>query len=516
MMADFPTEDALMYSHRLGPNQNRHQSVQTEDVTTRHTHTGGEEPYYSSSLVPRSPVDVHEDFPTCDTRDDASISFESDHFLECLSTDREVQYVYRDDVDDEQLVPPNQGIDVEAANWHSYSQPLVPMDISARTVEYDSQSQTPIQSSLALPQAVSATGDLLRESRGMFARGSIEDSQMFANDTSSYFPESSSGSIAYDSLSLQQPWSSPHRCQASRRQGRDNRRSISSYKFSNDTNTDLNTDQLLPSVINRTHTEVPSISLSEEPWSSETRRQSNHQSSLRREIDMLVHQTTRSVSAITDISSGADLSFMPDNNAQNSASSWNSTYGNTTESWDTLRPIESQFNGWGWPTDNADDHVPALTDIRPYLNGGDATHPTEVVNPQLQTSRLARHVSHSNTNYLSVPGQDDEGSEHTSERSSTSAPVPDTVYCGLCNIPFQGAYRKGSYARHMRLKHNNNTPTAYFCEYCSSPKPFKRQDARLKHYRKHHPDLGVKPARPRRPSGISQTSSSSYANSMMQ
>lgn len=505
-----------MYSHRLGASQNRDHSVQTEDVTKRYTHTGGEELYYSSSLVPHSPVDVHEDFPTCDTRDDASISFESDHFLECLSADNEAQYVHRGDGDDKQLVPPSQGVDVEAANWHSYSQPSVPMDISADTVEYGSQSQTPIQSSLALPQALSATGDLFREPRGMFVRGSIEDSQMFANDISAYFPKSSSGSIAYGPLSLQQPWPSPHRCQASRCQGRDNRRSISSYTFSNDTNTDLNTDQLLPSAINCAHTGVPSISLCEEPWSSETRRQSNHQSSLRREIDMLVHQTTRSVSTMTGISSGTDVSFMPDNNAHNSASSWNSTYGNTTESWDNLRPIESQFNGWGWPTDNDNDHAPLLPDIRPYLNGGEATHPTEVVQPRLQMSRLARHVSHSNTKYLSVPGQDDEGSEHTSERSSTSAPVPDTVYCEMCNVPFQGNYRKGSYARHMRLKHHNNAPTAYICNHCSPPKTFKRQDARLKHYRKHHPDLGVEPARPRRPSGISQTSSSSCANSMMQ
>ncbi|KAI8937108.1 hypothetical protein NX059_006322 [Plenodomus lindquistii] len=58
--------------------------------------------------------------------------------------------------------------------------------------------------------------------------------------------------------------------------------------------------------------------------------------------------------------------------------------------------------------------------------------------------------------------------------------------CHVCNTDFQGAYRKGNLARHVRLKHSRGSNQAILaCEDCG--RLFKRADARLKHMRKHHP-----------------------------
>jgi len=55
-----------------------------------------------------------------------------------------------------------------------------------------------------------------------------------------------------------------------------------------------------------------------------------------------------------------------------------------------------------------------------------------------------------------------------------------------CSAGFHGKYRRGNQQRHMRLKHGH-VERLYHCEDC--PRTFKRQDARLKHYRSCHPDL---------------------------
>ncbi|KAH7075176.1 hypothetical protein FB567DRAFT_536302 [Paraphoma chrysanthemicola] len=58
-----------------------------------------------------------------------------------------------------------------------------------------------------------------------------------------------------------------------------------------------------------------------------------------------------------------------------------------------------------------------------------------------------------------------------------------------CKSHFRGEYRKGNLQRHERLNHGLLEPRTYQCHFSGCVKTFKRQDARLKHYRKRHPHL---------------------------
>jgi hypothetical protein len=64
---------------------------------------------------------------------------------------------------------------------------------------------------------------------------------------------------------------------------------------------------------------------------------------------------------------------------------------------------------------------------------------------------------------------------------------PDVLLCLKegCAANFSGTYRRGNLQRHMRLKHGAEERT-YQCEAKNCRRIFKRQDARLKHYRKQH------------------------------
>ncbi|KAH7085725.1 hypothetical protein BKA63DRAFT_25279 [Paraphoma chrysanthemicola] len=77
-----------------------------------------------------------------------------------------------------------------------------------------------------------------------------------------------------------------------------------------------------------------------------------------------------------------------------------------------------------------------------------------------------------------------------SHMSVTSARYPDVLLCeeGGCQAMYSGKYRRGTLLRHMRLKHGLEE-REYPCEQLRCEKSFKRQDARLKHYRKHHRHL---------------------------
>jgi hypothetical protein len=69
--------------------------------------------------------------------------------------------------------------------------------------------------------------------------------------------------------------------------------------------------------------------------------------------------------------------------------------------------------------------------------------------------------------------------------------TPDTLLCphSGCSATFTGNYRRGNLARHLRLKHVADKQALYHCEADHCPKVFHRQDARRKHYRRHHPRL---------------------------
>jgi uncharacterized Zn-finger protein len=65
---------------------------------------------------------------------------------------------------------------------------------------------------------------------------------------------------------------------------------------------------------------------------------------------------------------------------------------------------------------------------------------------------------------------------------------PGVMACTSCTTVFRGAYARGNYRRHRRQKHMDHH-LGHVCEVSSCSKHFKRGDARLKHYRRHHPHL---------------------------
>ena len=86
-----------------------------------------------------------------------------------------------------------------------------------------------------------------------------------------------------------------------------------------------------------------------------------------------------------------------------------------------------------------------------------------------------------------------------SAMSIASSNVPDPLVCrvkGCTSTQFTGKYRRGNYQRHMRLKHGREV-RLYPCAVWGCENIFKRQDARLKHYRIRHPDHPAPPRMPR-------------------
>jgi uncharacterized Zn-finger protein len=78
---------------------------------------------------------------------------------------------------------------------------------------------------------------------------------------------------------------------------------------------------------------------------------------------------------------------------------------------------------------------------------------------------------------------------------STYEPSGGTeLHCAAegCTTIFRGRYRKGNLARHKR--HYHSGPRVYICEDEGCDRVFRRQDARIKHYRKYHPHLTSGPA----------------------
>jgi hypothetical protein len=66
---------------------------------------------------------------------------------------------------------------------------------------------------------------------------------------------------------------------------------------------------------------------------------------------------------------------------------------------------------------------------------------------------------------------------------------PDILYCDQaeCSSFFTGIYRRGNLGRHRRQQHKY--VKLYVCDDNTCAREFKRSDARVKHYRKHHPEL---------------------------
>ncbi|KAF2005195.1 hypothetical protein P154DRAFT_560119 [Amniculicola lignicola CBS 123094] len=83
-----------------------------------------------------------------------------------------------------------------------------------------------------------------------------------------------------------------------------------------------------------------------------------------------------------------------------------------------------------------------------------------------------------------------EGSASGSTAPSLSE-LPDQLLCDVdgCSKTFTGAYRKRNLARHREIHHRRGDGWAvtFQCEKCH--KEFRRKDARMIHYQRHHPEL---------------------------
>jgi hypothetical protein len=109
--------------------------------------------------------------------------------------------------------------------------------------------------------------------------------------------------------------------------------------------------------------------------------------------------------------------------------------------------------------------------------------------------------------YLSLPYPQSHSSRTLGSTLSTntdpldddSMAIPDVLLCphADCNATFTGLHRRGTLQRHIRIKHGT-ARRSYLCEEPSCSKVFLRTDARLKHYRSHHPHLAPKAKTPRR------------------
>ena len=84
-----------------------------------------------------------------------------------------------------------------------------------------------------------------------------------------------------------------------------------------------------------------------------------------------------------------------------------------------------------------------------------------------------------------------ETTRDSNETSDASIQIPmRSSQCAECGKRFAGEYSRRNLSRHMNQKHEE-AERMYPCKECD--RTFMRSDARLKHYRKHHPNLDVGP-----------------------
>jgi hypothetical protein len=171
---------------------------------------------------------------------------------------------------------------------------------------------------------------------------------------------------------------------------------------------------------------------------------------------------------------------------------------------DDLDKIMTGSTTWAWPS--APFYTPSIS-IEPEIysthdggifHGGTLYSDPMVSHPS--TNSATSNVDVANSPYAFVLDDLDATSDILDLGSEG---VPEMLVCSMCNTIFRGKYRKGNLARHENIKHHSANSAMYFCKENSCRKGFKRPDARLKHYRRHHPELtgrwssGVTPVRGR-------------------
>lgn len=101
----------------------------------------------------------------------------------------------------------------------------------------------------------------------------------------------------------------------------------------------------------------------------------------------------------------------------------------------------------------------------------------------------------------------------TDAPSPIPPPIHDTIdlKCGKteCNASFTGRYARGNRGRHWRITHGDSS---FMCEDNTCARKFNRSDARLKHYRKNHPNLASSNTRNRRTQEIQEVDLSNMSS----
>ncbi|KAH7064289.1 hypothetical protein BKA63DRAFT_170303 [Paraphoma chrysanthemicola] len=142
---------------------------------------------------------------------------------------------------------------------------------------------------------------------------------------------------------------------------------------------------------------------------------------------------------------------------------------------------------WAYPSVSL--YTPAITiepEVYSVSDGGTLRGGTRHAEPTTlypSTNSTAFEIETSKSPYGSV-FDDLDATSDILDFGSESA--PELLVCLMCNTTFGGKYRKGNLARHERLKHRSAINKVYNCQEKSCYKTFKRQDALLKHFRRHH------------------------------
>ncbi|KAH7095372.1 hypothetical protein FB567DRAFT_27986 [Paraphoma chrysanthemicola] len=166
-------------------------------------------------------------------------------------------------------------------------------------------------------------------------------------------------------------------------------------------------------------------------------------------------------------------------------------------SWHTGGPRDSQVTMTELPHAahmrlGSSDGTPSWTPDLPEVNVREAETTVaydDVFHPPSSSRASDAHLGVPHHNHeTSLPS-----SPALSSRSSTS--LPEILPCSMegCQATFHGDYRRGNQLRHIRHKHGPVERNLQ-CEAEGCGRLFKRQDSRLKHYRRRHPHLASRPA----------------------
>ncbi|KAF1840995.1 uncharacterized protein K460DRAFT_410388 [Cucurbitaria berberidis CBS 394.84] len=190
------------------------------------------------------------------------------------------------------------------------------------------------------------------------------------------------------------------------------------------------------------------------------------------------------------------------------SASW-SSYTNSTTSklLDTMTSQTSFQPTWQEPVDRMSTFGPPLLNVLSPLpstacsrsgfnsdTGGSDFQDSAYVPQGISRSRSAGGRLSSPGDFTPALGQP---SPTLSSVSIISSNLAEVLGCEMCDATFTGEYRRGNRQRHWRLKHGQaqgQEERIYPCEADGCSKVYKRQDARLKHYRKKHRSMAPGPA----------------------